>query len=50
MLHHPLPGLHYLGRISRSRQDLRNQCVRIKRDRRYELLQLFGTLLRSLRR
>src|SRR5580658_6237817 len=50
VLIHPLLSLYDLVRISCGRQDLRDQCVRVKCDGRYESLQLFGTLLRSLRR
>jgi len=42
VLSHPLLSLYDLVRIGCRRQDLRDQCVRIQGDGRYELLQLFG--------
>jgi hypothetical protein len=50
MLLHPFPGLYYFSWISCGRQNLPDQWIRVQRDRRYELLQLFWALLRSLRR
>jgi hypothetical protein len=38
----PFPGFHDLSRKRRSDQDARHQQVRVKRDRRYHLLQLLG--------
>ena len=50
MLCHPPLGLDYLVRISGGRQNLRNQCIRVQCNGSYELIQLLGTLLSSLRR
>jgi len=38
----PFPGFHDLSRKRRSDEDARHQQVRVKRDRRYQLLQLLG--------
>ena len=47
---HPLLGRDHLCRIRSGRQDLRDQCVGVECNRSDQLLQLFGSLLCSLRR
>ena len=50
MLLHPSVGLDDLLGKGGRRQDLRHQRIRIERDRRYQALQLLGSLLRVWRR
>src|SRR5580658_2046836 len=50
MFLHPISGFDYLLRVSRGRQDLRDQRVRVQSDARDQLLQLLRSLPRSLRR
>ncbi len=45
VLLHPAVGFDDLGRVRGSREDLRNQSVRIQGDGRHQLLQLLGRLL-----
>ena len=49
-LRHPVIGVADLLRISGSGQHLGNQCVRVKSDRRDQLIELFGTERRIVSR